>query len=689
MSTSEGDRNPAKHALTMFDLTGYESDHEDTRRTAGNRESQRTGGPRRDRKSRGERQPAGGLDEDLPPEAGTPGLTVAHDSEEDWTQRGEGRGCQYDAGLRLAIQAFEERCSLLPGSSKVPVCTSSDADLWETTVAAWTAIASWGQNQEKPEVFQRNGCPVYLQEETGIHGRSIAIRRHTADSLRLASAKGIFWYSNLRMDSIFTGGEEALFGEGLAPVIEAVQQAEARPHARVRHSPPSDSGGRTVPESWEVIYPAPHYPNSVVTRSLAASLPDGIRLPVLETVSRVPVLSRDGGRLLIQRGYRPEEGIYVDIDDVGNVPPVDECVRRIDELFGNYAEHPQDRYGFPYDSPASRAHLYACPVASLIAPAVSKKPVFLIDKPTPRTGATFMADTVAIILTGENPTYVENKGKSGGSVDEMAKGLSAALSSSKGVVLMDNVTGTLDNSEWNRYATSEVWESRLLGRNDRTVRVSRRATVDIMTGNNLTLTSESAGRVCICRLDAGSDQPERRAFNWVPQERARRDRRIYVEAVTGLVSHWMAKGGLPDRRPGMWGGFEEWRDITSGILKAAGVEGFGQAVGLDLRNRMDDGGERDFVRWWWDRYRDKPVGVKELSIPEAVGDDLGREVGLLSAIKGNTARARATSLGSLLRTWQGRVYELASGETVDLTPAGTLNNRALYHLRLKSAGRRL
>jgi hypothetical protein len=55
VSTSEGDRNPAKHALTMFDLTGYESDHEDTRRTAGNRESQRTGGPRRDRKSRGER----------------------------------------------------------------------------------------------------------------------------------------------------------------------------------------------------------------------------------------------------------------------------------------------------------------------------------------------------------------------------------------------------------------------------------------------------------------------------------------------------------------------------------------------------------------------------------------------------------------------------------------------------------
>ena len=214
---------------------------------------------------------------------------------------------------------------------------------------------------------------------------------------------------------------------------------------------------------------------------MAASLPRGIRLPVLEAVVEFLVLSRDGKRLLTKRGYHSEEGIFVDFEDPGDLPPVEECIRRIDELFGIYAEAPRDRPGFPFDSPASRAHLYACLLAGVIGPAVSKKPVFLFDKATPRTGATFMAETVSIILTGDKPTYVRASAQTRNSVDEMAKGLSAAASLTKGVVLMDNASGTLNDPEWNRYASSEVWEDRRLGRNDRTIRVSRRPIVDIIT----------------------------------------------------------------------------------------------------------------------------------------------------------------------------------------------------------------
>ena len=43
-------------------------------------------------------------------------------------------------------------------------------------------------------------------------------------------------------------------------------------------------------------------------------------------------------------------------------------------------------------------------------------------------------------------------------------------------------------------------------------------------------------------------------------------------------------------------------------------------------------------------------------------------------------RARATSLGSLVRSWQGRLYGLDDGVSVAVAAAGTSNNRALYKL---------
>ena len=519
---------------------------------------------------------------------------------DDWAEWSEEVDCPYKAGLRLAILDYEERSRRLTGSKKALVSSSNDADLSETLSQAWKAMSSLVDDQENPEIFQRNGDAVYLQEESRAGRNRLAIRRHTADSMRLGSAEAIFWYSRIITATVARGGGEVpLYGAALMPVIDAVQQLEARPHARICYSPPSDSEGTSQPERWEVVYPFARFPNATVTRSMATSLPKGLHLPALEAVVGIPLLSRDGTRMLTQRGYSREEGSYFDFDNLESGLTVEECIRRIDDLFGIYVEEPLDRPGFPFDTPASRAHLYACMLAGVIGPAVSKKPVFLFDKATSRTGATFMAETVSIILTGDYPTYVRAGTRNRASVDEMAKGLSAAVSSTKGVVLMDNVTGTLDDPEWNRYVTSEIWESRRLGRNDRTVRASRRNIVDMLTANNLWLTAESAARVCISRLDAAMEHPERRRFEWVPQERAMQDRPHYVAAVVGLVSHWLEEGGILERSVQGWGGFEEWRDLTAGILNAASVEGFGQAVGMESKDRLDDGGERAFVQWWW------------------------------------------------------------------------------------------
>ena len=597
-------------------------------------------------------------------------------------RREEGE-CPYRAALDRSMLEYAERCARLAGSEKPLISSSSSTGLWETVSAAWRAMAEVLGEGPAPEIFQRNGVPVYLRQGAGVGGTRAVIHRHTIDSLRLDVARAAFWYGNIVSEAIATGGTEPLCGEELAPVIEAVQQVRERPHGYIRYTPPVEGqDGVRGRERWDAVYPAAHHPNLTVARSMAASLPRDLDIPLLEAVVKIPVLSRDGRRLLTRRGYHRGESVYVDFDgiDPAEIPPVDECVRRIDDLFGTYAEDPLEREGFPFDSPASRAHLYACLVAGVIGPAVSKKPVFLVDKASPRTGATLLAETISIILTGDLPSYARAGTRGGHSVDEMAKGLSAAVSTSTGVVLIDNATGTLDDPEWNRYATAEVWEARRLGRNDVTVRASRRYLVDILTANNLLLTTESAGRVCISRLDAGMEHPEDRSFQWVPTERAKMNRRHFVEAVVGLVHHWLENGGEPESGLDGWGGFEEWRDMTAAILRAAGVEGFGQAVGLEMRDRLDDGGEHHFVQWWWDVHAGRPVGVRELLTAASVGDDTTGDIGILTAVKGATMRARATSLGSLVRSWQGRVYGLDDGVSVAVAAAGTSNNRALYRL---------
>ena len=599
---------------------------------------------------------------------------------EEWQGWADSAACPYRAKLQLAMLSYAERSCRHPGSQKSLITSSNNADLSEIVPAAWDAMGRILTNPLHPRIFQRNGVSVFLQWVGEGALARLTIRQHTATSMHRETSEAIYWFSGWTTQRLATGGGSPHAGEELDPVIAVIDAAEALPHGRIIYTPPSDSSGRALPESWDVTYPAPHYPNWTVSRIMAGALPETTSLPLLEAVVGLPVLSKDGTRLLKHRGYYPAESIYIDCPEMGESPPVQECVERLDGLFGKYSENPLDRQGFPFDSPASRAHLYASLVAGVIGPAVQKKPVFMFDKATPRTGATFMAETVSLILTGDMPTYVRAGSKARGSVEEMAKGLSAAASQTNGVNLMDNATGTLDDAEWNRYVTSEVWESRLLGTSNRTVRVPRRGIVDILTANNIQLTTESAGRVCISRLDAGMEHPDERVFEWTPQKRCRQNRWHYAEAVVGLVEHFLACDGKPDHGLTGWGGFEEWRDMTAGILTAAGISGFGQSVDLAVADRIDDGGEKAFVRWWWETHGQTPVGAREMSLPETLGDDTTGQAGILTRVSGTNARARSTSLGSQMKTWLGRVYEMESDQTVAIRSAGTSNNRALYRL---------
>lgn len=636
--------------------------------------------PARVRVIRREAEKAGKSGESSRPENETLQALLDGADGEEWQGWADEVSCPHEAKLRWALLDYAQRAALLPGSQRVPLTALSNADFSEILPQAWQALGSFLTDSHQPVVYQRQGSPVFLQQERTADTSRMTIVRHTPDTIKRDTSKAIFWHGEQRSQLILEGGETPLAGRDLAPVISAVSETEPRPHACIVYVPPDASSRKGRKERWEVQYPEPRFPNTTVTRSMSAALPEDLELSPLDAVIDIPVLSRDGRCLLTQRGYYRGEGLFIDGQDWGECPPVYECVRRIDQLFGTYVENPLQRPGFPFDSQASRAHLFACLLARIIGPAVPLKPAFLFDKATPRTGASLMAATVALILTGDLPSFVSAPTDGRHSVSEMTKGLSAAASESNGVVLMDNATGLLNDPEWARYATSEVWQSRRLRTSDRNVRVSRRNLVDIITANNLMLTAESAGRVCISRLDAGMEDPTGRHFTFSPDNEARNHREYYVQAIAGLVLHWLGKGGRPQQSATGWAGYEQWRDITGGILEAAGIDGFGQSVGYSLQERIDDGGEKEFVRWWWKTHGSSVVGTREMSSPAVIGDDETGESGILLSLNGANSRARRTSLGSMLRTMVGRVYHLESGQSVSVKTAGTSSNRSLYRL---------
>jgi putative DNA primase/helicase len=187
------------------------------------------------------------------------------------------------------------------------------------------------------------------------------------------------------------------------------------------------------------------------------------------------------------------------------------------------------------------------------------------------------------------------------------------------VVKLDNVSRMLDSGVLASALVESVWQERLLGGN---------VMIDVpinciwcCTANNPGMTTEIARRCVRIRIDPMRDKPwERGGFR-------HEDLRTFAEQTRGqmiwaaltMVRAWVTRGRKPFTGR-VIGSYEEWTRTIGGILECAGIEGF-LAKYVEFLEQADMEGQvwRAFVRQWWDRFRDKPVGVSELF--ELAGED--------------------------------------------------------------------
>jgi putative DNA primase/helicase len=363
-------------------------------------------------------------------------------------------------------------------------------------------------------------------------------------------------------------------------------------------------------------------PLSVVKNVL--SLP-GYDLPTLRGIATAPFFTR-AGQLVVEPGYHPEVGLYLDLPasfSVAEVPttPTSDDLGRATALICELL------WDFPFVDPSSQAHAFGLMLTPFVREIIDgPTPLHGIDAPTAGTGKGLLADLVARVATGE-PISVMTEAKE---EEELRKRITAVLLEGRPFALFDNITRRVAGGPLAALLTAETWSDRILGVS-KMVRLPVRATW-IATGNNLCFSRELARRTVWIRLDAKSERPWARSEfkhhpirRWVDQHRSE-----LVWALLVLVQNWISNG-RPAFKARTLGSYESWAEVIGGILNTAGIDGF--LANTDAFHARADAETRawsDFIDAWWKAYKDRAVTVADLFSlagefsPELLGDGSDR-----------------------------------------------------------------
>jgi putative DNA primase/helicase len=367
-------------------------------------------------------------------------------------------------------------------------------------------------------------------------------------------------------------------------------------------------------------------------------------LPIINRITQVPVFASNG-LLQTDPGYHGDARIYYSPVNglvLPNVPknPTSQDVGKARHIILN-----ELLFDFPFVSEADRAHavaLFLLPFARDLIP--DPTPCHLIEAPTPGTGKGLLADVALRPAVGRHIGVVA-QARDG---DEWRKRLTACFRELREVILIDNVTATLDSGELASALTALTWTDRILGRSETASQPVR--CVWVCTANNPTMSTEIARRCIRIRLDRGIDRP------WIMQADFKHsDLRKWVDEHRGelvwsalvLIQAWLASGS-PQPKCKQVGSYEEWSRVIGGVLEVAGIEGF--LANLDEFYEVSDiegAIWREFIGEWWKKYGSKTVSVADLF-----------ELALYSEgfdLKGNNEKAQRISFGKQLARQRDRV----------------------------------
>lgn len=365
----------------------------------------------------------------------------------------------------------------------------------------------------------------------------------------------------------------------------------------------------------------------------------------LQGIVNHPVL-RDDGTWHSLPGYDERTQYYVNPQSVvglENKPmSVDEAKALIfDELL----------FDFPFESDASLANAIAFALNPLIRTLVgyAPTPLFVFDAPVSRTGKGLLVDTLHRVVTGlpvNVSTPAENE-------EEWEKRIITSLMAGSEVVFYDEVETTvtkrLRSGKLGAAITANQFGGRLLGSNT-LISVPVRCTW-VIAGNNILLGEDLLNRSVFITLVSNTENPEDRDPNefkhnlpsWATQNRNQ-----LLSALMTFIDEWIRQGSK--RADVRLAGFEDWVQITAGILDSVGIKGLLQNRS-DIMARVNTGREeiKKFVLAVVEEFGENPWFPGDVGhIATFDDDDQGLNL-LGDFIYAQTYRGRIQKVGHFLR----------------------------------------
>lgn len=271
-------------------------------------------------------------------------------------------------------------------------------------------------------------------------------------------------------------------------------------------------------------------------------------LPRLTGVIEAPTLRRDGS-VLEKTGYDEASGLYLDtgttvFDPVPVSPTRADALAALDML-------KEVLCGFPFVNEESRAVMLAELLTACVRRSLRSAPMFLHDAPKMGSGKSLLASVAGYLAIGRDvPVTSQEKDP-----ESERKRLFSLLLEGRALVIIDNVSRTLESDALCSILTEAVFTDRQLGAS-RTVEVPT-TTLFIATGNNIQVAGDITTRVLVCRIDPEMEWPDKRKFNVDLRVQVPALRGKLVPAALTIIRAYLA-AGTPEVKGDTFGRFEDW-----------------------------------------------------------------------------------------------------------------------------------
>jgi len=315
-------------------------------------------------------------------------------------------------------------------------------------------------------------------------------------------------------------------------------------------------------------------PNEVIGRLLEIKY---WLFPTLVGIINAPTMRSDGS-LLTEPGYDRATQLWYKSSGEVVLPPIPERPSR-KEAVAALATLNGLLKGFPFEVKenetsgkcVARSVALAGMMTTVLRGALAAAvPIFLVTATEPRTGKTYLVLLIAMLATGHIPP--STAGASEERPDEIEKRIETAALSGRQIMHLNNLPNgmVLESARLSELATEGFVNIRKLGRHEEGL-CDCRATTVFLNGNNVRVAGDLVLRTLECRLDAKSEEPERRTFDFDPMAAVRKDRGKYLGAIFTIVRAFINAGYPKPKDMHSVAGFEEWSRLVQQALMWLGM----------------------------------------------------------------------------------------------------------------------